>query len=149
VRCAPTGEGGVAVEVVDQGEGISAEDQERIFHEFVQLGKTQLQDGTGLGLPISRRLAELLHGSLTVHSTPGGGSCFKLELPATADARPTRAADQETPRKPTSEPGTSEADADGELGRGRVEPAANVTDAHFAAQPEADQRRRDTHAGSR
>ena len=50
------------------------DDQERIFHEFVQLGKTQLQDGTGLGLPISRRLAELLHGSLTVESTIGHGS---------------------------------------------------------------------------
>src|SRR5262245_44015367 len=72
---------GVAISVTDHGDGISKADQERIFHEFVQLGKTQLQDGTGLGLPISRRLAELLRGSLTVESVPGEGSTFKLQLP--------------------------------------------------------------------
>src|SRR5205085_8418497 len=54
VVCSRTEDDGVSVEVIDKGEGISREDQERIFHEFVQLGKTQLQDGTGLGLPISR-----------------------------------------------------------------------------------------------
>ena len=66
------------------------EDQERIFHEFVQLGKTQLQDGTGLGLPISRRLAELLRGSLTVESTVGEGSTFCLSLPQSAESAPPR-----------------------------------------------------------
>ncbi len=76
VICSITDAGGAAIEVVDHGDGISDEDQERIFHEFVQLGKTQLKDGTGLGLPISRRLAELLHGSLTVQSTVGEGSTF-------------------------------------------------------------------------
>jgi PAS domain S-box-containing protein len=78
-------DGGMRLGVTDRGDGISAEDQERIFHEFVQLGKTQLQDGTGLGLPISRRLAELLHGSLTVESTPGVGSTFYLQLPYSAE----------------------------------------------------------------
>src|SRR5439155_18126155 len=78
VSCARTVDGGVTVEVADQGEGIPPEDQERIFHEFVQLGKTQLADGTGLGLPISRRLAELLDGSLTLESMPGQGSTFRL-----------------------------------------------------------------------
>jgi PAS domain S-box-containing protein len=72
---------GVVVEVTDHGAGIPQQDQERIFHEFVQLGKTQLQDGTGLGLPISRRLAELLQGSLSVRSNPGEGSTFTLSLP--------------------------------------------------------------------
>jgi PAS domain S-box-containing protein len=80
--------GGIAIEVTDHGEGIPPQDQERIFHEFVQLGKTQLQDGTGLGLPISRRLAELLHGTLTVKSTQGEGSTFRLWLPAEIDIRP-------------------------------------------------------------
>jgi signal transduction histidine kinase len=91
----PTTHGGILIEVSDEGEGISMEDQERIFHEFVQLGKTQLQDGTGLGLPISRRLAELLHGSLTVQSTVGTGSTFRLELPQSADARPEPPADHD------------------------------------------------------
>jgi PAS domain S-box-containing protein len=88
---------GVTIDVKDQGDGISVEDQERIFHEFVQLGKTQLQDGTGLGLPISRRLAELLRGALTVESTPGKGSTFSLCLPHTAEASAARRLDPEIP----------------------------------------------------
>jgi len=96
-------EGGIEIAVTDQGEGISKEDQERIFHEFVQLGKTQLQDGTGLGLPISRRLAELLRGSLTVESTVGVGSTFRLCLPQSAEARTLRLVDQETDRRPADD----------------------------------------------
>jgi hypothetical protein len=59
---------------------------EKIFDEFVQLGKTQLTEGTGLGLPISRRLAEMLQGTLEVESQLGVGSTFRLKLPATADS---------------------------------------------------------------
>jgi len=103
VACRRTEPGGVSISVADQGPGISAEDQERIFLEFVQLGKTQLQDGTGLGLPISRRLAQLLRGSLTVDSTIGQGSKFVLELPANADARELRSGDQEIRRKTASD----------------------------------------------
>lgn len=87
VACRASHEGGVVIEVVDQGPGIAPEDQERIFQEFVQLGKTQLHEGTGLGLPISRRLAELLQGALEVESTVGAGSTFRLVLPANADSR--------------------------------------------------------------
>jgi PAS domain S-box-containing protein len=98
-----TASGGVAVDVIDRGEGISPDDQERIFHEFVQLGKTQLQNGTGLGLPISRRLAELLHGSLTVQSTVGEGSTFRLELPESPESQAFRLVDQELAREPSDE----------------------------------------------
>ncbi len=73
--------GGLVVEVIDQGSGIAPEDQEKIFDEFVQLEQEQNALGTGLGLPISRRLAELLGGELTVASTPGAGSTFRLSLP--------------------------------------------------------------------
>ena len=90
VRCARTESGGVVVEVVDHGAGIAPEDVDRIFQEFVQLGKTQLQEGTGLGLPISRRLAEMLKGSLEVESRPGSGSTFRLSLPESAEARPSK-----------------------------------------------------------
>jgi signal transduction histidine kinase len=77
------------VEVIDQGIGIGGDDLERIFDEFVQIGKSaQQQEGTGLGLPISKRLAELLHGELLVHSTPGEGSRFQLILPTGADTQP-------------------------------------------------------------
>jgi signal transduction histidine kinase len=74
-------DGGISISVSDQGEGISTEDQGRIFEEFVQVSPTQ-QLGTGLGLPISRRLATLLDGSLRVESIPGKGSTFTLLLPA-------------------------------------------------------------------
>jgi len=103
VVCDRGDDGGVIVEVSDKGEGISHEDQEKIFHEFVQLGKTQLQDGTGLGLPISRRLAEILRGSLTVRSSVGEGSTFRLQLPAKADGRALRLVDQEMPRETAKE----------------------------------------------
>jgi signal transduction histidine kinase len=108
----PTDDGGIAIQVIDQGEGISEPDQERIFQEFVQLGKTQLQDGTGLGLPISRRLAELLNGSLTVKSTLGQGSTFLLELPHNAEPqRSLRLIDQELHREPSDERAASAVDA--------------------------------------
>ena len=55
-----------------------------IFEEFVQVSESK-QPGTGLGLPISRRLAQLLDGSLTVRSTPGQGSTFRLTLPASLE----------------------------------------------------------------
>lgn len=74
-------EGQVCFEVADRGPGIAAEDLERIFEEFAQVGGAE--GGTGLGLPISRRLAELLGGELTVRSTPGEGSTFTLRLPRT------------------------------------------------------------------
>jgi signal transduction histidine kinase len=72
---------GIAIQVIDEGEGISEDDQSRIFEEFVQVSPTQ-QLGTGLGLPISRRLAKLLDGSLDVKSEAGKGSIFTLTLPA-------------------------------------------------------------------
>jgi signal transduction histidine kinase len=103
VRVERSGEDGVSVAVIDQGEGIPAEDQDRIFQEFVQLGKTQLQEGTGLGLPISRRLAELLHGSLTLDSEVGKGSTFRLTLPANAEARASRSFEQEKTPRPVDE----------------------------------------------
>jgi signal transduction histidine kinase len=75
---------GVEIEVIDQGVGIAAEDTARIFEEFVQVTESK-QPGTGLGLPISRRLAQLLDGTLTVCSTPGEGSTFRLVLPASLE----------------------------------------------------------------
>ena len=99
----PAPDGGVMVDVIDHGEGISPDDQDRIFDEFVQLGKTQLQNGTGLGLPISRRLAELLCGSLTVQSAVGEGSTFRLELPAGVEPKTPRLIDQELSREPSDE----------------------------------------------
>jgi signal transduction histidine kinase len=80
VVCKQTDERGVEIAVIDEGVGIAPEDIPRIFEEFVQVSESK-QPGTGLGLPISRRLAQLLDGSLTVCSTPGQGSTFRLTLP--------------------------------------------------------------------
>jgi PAS domain S-box-containing protein len=77
-------DGGARVAVVDEGQGIAPEDQEKIFDEFVQLNQEQESLGTGLGLAISRRLAELLGGTLTVRSARGAGSTFQLLLPRSA-----------------------------------------------------------------
>lgn len=85
VRARRTEDGGIEIEVRDEGEGIAAADLEKIFDEFVQLGKTQLTEGTGLGLPISRRLAEMLNGTLDVESEVGVGSVFRLTLPASGE----------------------------------------------------------------
>jgi len=75
----------VALEVADTGVGIARSDQERIFEEFEQVNAgprtDSMQRGTGLGLPISRRLARLLGGELTVVSEPGKGSTFTVWLP--------------------------------------------------------------------
>lgn len=75
-----TPERGVQIDVVDSGGGIAPEDSSRIFEEFVQLGQSQ-QPGTGLGLPISRRLVELLGGTLELESEVGKGSRFRVTLP--------------------------------------------------------------------
>jgi PAS domain S-box-containing protein len=93
VRSRPWEDEGVEVEVSDLGRGIEPENLERIFDEFVQLSHPDQQHGTGLGLPISRRLALLLGGSLTVESTPEKGSTFCLRLPARLDPRMVAAAE--------------------------------------------------------
>ena len=103
VRSMPREDGGIVLEVIDQGEGIAQADREKIFDEFVQLGKTQLTEGTGLGLPISRRLAEMLQGVLEIESEPGKGSTFRLVLPATAEApTPPRRHAEKTAETPSS-----------------------------------------------
>jgi len=75
------------IAVWDTGVGISADQHERIFEPFVQVGRgltTSGADGVGLGLAISRELARAMRGDLTVESTPGVGSRFVLTLPHVA-----------------------------------------------------------------
>jgi len=69
------------VEVEDTGIGIAPEDQARIFSPFVQLGRSDTQNGTGLGLSITRQFVQLMGGAISVQSTEGEGSLFRVELP--------------------------------------------------------------------
>ena len=73
----------VTVTVADTGAGIAAKELGHIFEEFSQVdGPAQRRvKGTGLGLPLSRGLAELLGGSIAVRSTPGEGSAFSVTVP--------------------------------------------------------------------
>jgi signal transduction histidine kinase len=74
-------DGHARITVADQGEGLSAEQQARLFEKFERLGRTG-DGGSGLGLYISRRLARAMNGDLTIDSAPGQGARFTLELPA-------------------------------------------------------------------
>ena len=79
------GEGTILFRVADTGIGIAPEDRERIFRDFAQVA-SHLQRrvrGSGLGLPLSRKLAVLLGGDLGVESTPRAGSVFSLVVPVT------------------------------------------------------------------
>jgi signal transduction histidine kinase len=82
IRAAREG-GSVIISVADSGPGIAPEEQEAIFREFYR-GRgehAQPRTGAGLGLAISRRVARLLGGDLTVSSEHGRGSTFYLRLP--------------------------------------------------------------------
>ncbi|MFL6861487.1 MAG: sensor histidine kinase [Allosphingosinicella sp.] len=69
-----------ALIVADQGKGIAAEDQARVFEKFERVDPTE-PGGTGLGLYIARRLARAMGGDIAVDSAPGQGARFTLTLP--------------------------------------------------------------------
>jgi len=71
--------GQLIIEVADRGSGVPEDDRDKIFEPFFT-GKTQ---GTGLGLAIVRRVVELHHGTIAVHTNPGGGAVFRAEIPET------------------------------------------------------------------
>ena len=60
--------------------GISVEDQARLFQPFVQVGSQNKQEGTGLGLSITKQFVELMGGDITLTSTVGQGSTFRVEV---------------------------------------------------------------------
>lgn len=83
LRVARTADG-LVFEVEDTGIGIALADARRLFQPFTQVDEslTRRQDGTGLGLVITRRLAELMGGDVTFTSVPGQGSTFTLRIAA-------------------------------------------------------------------
>ena len=81
--------GAVEVSLTDSGLGMSEAQLAGLFQPFNRLGRERsAQEGTGIGLVISQRLAELMGGALTVRSAPGAGSTFVLTLPRAARREP-------------------------------------------------------------
>jgi PAS domain S-box-containing protein len=102
VRARPHGEESLLLEVEDTGPGIAPEDIERLFVEFQQLeaGTAKEHSGTGLGLALTRRLAEAQGGSVGVRSTVGKGSVFHVVLPRRRPAAATQPQFQPRPAAP-------------------------------------------------
>jgi signal transduction histidine kinase len=75
------------IQVRDTGVGVPAAERERIFEAFTQVlaGRTRSVEGTGLGLTVSRRLMNLMGGSLTLNSGPEQGASFTMRLPAATE----------------------------------------------------------------
>jgi signal transduction histidine kinase len=74
-------DGRVEIAVADTGPGIAPEELEMIFEEFKQATDSKRAEGTGLGLPLSRKLVELHGGRLWVESAASNGSTFRFTLP--------------------------------------------------------------------
>ena len=83
------------VEIEDQGIGISPEQLPRLFHPFIQADSSTTREygGTGLGLIISKRIAEMMGGEVGVSSEVGRGSTFWVSLPRSSPDRPRRPCD--------------------------------------------------------
>jgi PAS domain S-box-containing protein len=90
--------------VDDSGPGLDANLQARLFVPFERLDAAHSSvEGTGIGLALSRRLVELMHGSIGLHSEPGHGSSFWVELPKADDSAPAPAL-PEAPAPPDTSP---------------------------------------------
>ncbi len=86
----------IVFRVTDTGIGLSPEQIVKLFQDFTQAdaSTTRRFGGTGLGLALTRRFCQMMGGDVTVHSVPGEGSIFTIELPAVvSEAKPEAAAE--------------------------------------------------------
>lgn len=88
--------GTIEIRVVDHGPGIPTHDRDRVFMPFQRLGDRSNDTGVGLGLALSRGLAEAMNGTLTPATTSGGGLTMILQLPAETSERARELFDEET-----------------------------------------------------
>ena len=105
VSCAVSTPGRVRIGVEDTGEGLSAADIGQLFQPFNRLGRAanMMEEGTGIGLVVSKRLVELMGGVIGVESTVGKGSLFWFDLTLTIQPQPSDIAS--TAVAPALEPG--------------------------------------------
>lgn len=95
VSCTAAEEGRVRIAVEDSGQGLEPAQLDALFQPFNRLGQEAgAEQGTGIGLVVTQRLVELMGGHIGVHSTPGEGSVFWVELQeAEVPAQPRAATD--------------------------------------------------------
>ena len=140
--CGPVeGTGQLRVQVRDSGRGIAPEAMDQLFVPFERLGSEQTGvEGAGLGLPLSRRLAEAMGGTLDVATTLGQGSSFWVELPlAESPVRAGRAPAGAGPGRPAAGGAGAGRGHDGAVHRGQpVQPAAGRAGAEPPARGPAD-----------
>ena len=85
VDCVSAGPGRLRISVQDTGMGLRPDQVDSLFQPFNRLGQEAgAQEGTGIGLVVTRRLVELMNGAIDVTSSPGVGSVFTIELGTTA-----------------------------------------------------------------
>jgi two-component system phosphate regulon sensor histidine kinase PhoR len=82
------GEGEITVAVIDEGRGIAKEHFPRLFERFYRVDRDRSREmgGTGLGLAIVKHIAQVHGGSVSVDSSVGKGSTFRIHLPAIHDS---------------------------------------------------------------
>jgi len=105
VDCAAAGPDKVRISVQDTGPGLKPDQVDALFQPFNRLGQEGgSEEGSGIGLVVTKRLVELMGGTIGVGSTPGTGSVFWIELPLTAAPETARAAIASAAALPESAP---------------------------------------------
>ena len=100
VECTRGDEGRIRVAVQDTGAGLTPEQLRSLFQPFNRLGRDATIEGSGIGLVLTKRLVELMGGTIGVHSTPGTGSTFWIDLRSAEPAKVDLAS--VAPRLPTA-----------------------------------------------
>jgi PAS domain S-box-containing protein len=108
VDCVVPAAGRIRIRVEDSGEGLAAEKLSQLFQPFNRLGQeAQAEEGTGIGLVVSKRLVELMGGAIGVESTVGQGSVFWIELALTAAPLAASEVAASRPADPAQAPGAT------------------------------------------